>query len=175
MRAIVLACALTLCSLAAAQADDIADCNQVRDPHLRLRACSQIIAASGYATNEKALAYHNRANAGANAEALADFDQAVNLRPDDDATSYTGRAWVRLALRDFDGAIADYSEALRLAPGTVSSHVGRGHAHFVRGDTTAAIADFTEAVHLNPQSASAYNRRGLAYRRSGELARAIDD
>jgi tetratricopeptide (TPR) repeat protein len=178
MRAIVLACALTLCSLGAAQADDIADCNQVRDPHLRLRACSQIIAASGYATNEKALAYHNRANAradaGANAEALADFNQAVNLRSDA-AASYTGRARVRLALRDFDGAIADYSEALRLAPGTVSSHVGRGHAHFVRGDTTAAIADFTEAVHLNPQSASAYNRRGLAYRRSGDLARAIDD
>ena len=177
MRAIVIACAVTLCSLGAAQADAVADCNQVRDSQLRLRACSQIIAGD-YPTNEKALAYRNRANsradAGANAEALADFNQAVNLRPDD-ATSYSGRARVRLALRDFDGATADYSEALRLAPGTVSSHIGRGHAHFVRGDATAAIADFTEAIRLNPQSANAYNRRGLAYRRSGDLARAIDD
>jgi len=175
MRATVLGCIVTLCSVGAAQASAVADCNQVRDPQLRLRACSQIITGSGYAINEKALAYRNRANArsdvGANTEALADFNEAVNLRPDD-STSYAGRARVRLALRDFDGATADFSEALRLDPGTVSSNIGRGHAHFVRGDTTAAIADFTEAIRLNPQSASAYNRRGLAYRRSGHLSHA---
>ena len=79
------------------------------------------------------------------------------------------------ALRDADGAIADYGQALLLAPATASLHVGRGHAHFVRGDTTAAIADFTEAIRLNPQSASTFNRRGLAFRRSGDLARAIED
>jgi len=156
MRATVLGCIVTLCSVGAAQASAVADCNQVRDPQLRLRACSQIIARSGYAINEEALAYRNRANArsdaGANTEALADFNEAVNLRPDD-STSYAGRARVRLALRDFDGATADFSEALRLDPGTVSSHIGLGHAHFVRGDTTAAIADFTEAIRPNPQSA----------------------
>ena len=113
------------------------------------------------------MVYRNRGNAradaGANAEALADFNQAVTLRPDE-AAGFAGRARARLAGQDFDGAIADYSEVLRLAPGTVSSHIGRGHAHFVRGDTTAAIADFRT-----------YNRRGLAYRRSGDSARAIDD
>jgi len=178
MRAVILGCVVVLCTVGAAQADAVADCNQMRDPQLRLRACSQIIAEPGYTTNQKAVAYRNRANAradaGANTEALADFNQAVDLRRDD-PTSYTGRARARLALQDFEGAIADYSEALRLTPGTVSSHIGRGHAHFVRGDTTAAIADFTEAIRLNPQSASAYNRRGLAYRRSGDLGRAIDD
>ena len=81
----------------------------------------------------------------------------------------------KLAVRDIDGAIADYSEALRLAPGTAALLVGRGHAHFVKGDTSAAIADFNEAIRLNPKSASTLNRRGLAYRRSGDLARAIDD
>ena len=178
MRAVIFGCVVVLNSVGAAQADAVADCNQIRDPQLRLRACSQIIAEPGYTTNEKAVAYRNRANAradaGANTEAFADFNKAVDLRRDD-AAGYTGRARVRLAFRDFDGAIADYSEALRLAPGTVSSHIGRGHAHFVIGDTTAAITDFTEAIRLNPQSASAYNRRGLAYRRSGDLARAIED
>jgi tetratricopeptide (TPR) repeat protein len=71
--------------------------------------------------------------------------------------------------------VADYSEALRLVPGTASFHVVRDHAHFVRGDTTAAIADFTEAIRLSPKSASTYNRRGLAYRRWGDLPRAIED
>jgi hypothetical protein len=60
-----------------------------------------IIVDSGYAVNEKAVAYRNRANAradaGANVEALADFNQVVSLRPDE-ATSYAGRARVRLAL-----------------------------------------------------------------------------
>src|SRR6516162_1795834 len=156
----------------AAQADVIADCNQVREPKLRLRACSEIISGS-YAAGEKAIAYRNRgsarADAGAGEQALGDFTEAIRLRPDEVA-GYVGRAPVRLALRDLDGAIADYSEALRLAPGTASFHVGRGHAHFVGGDTTAAIADLSEAIRLNPQSASAYNHRGLAYRRSGDLA-----
>jgi tetratricopeptide (TPR) repeat protein len=162
----------------AVQADSVADCNQVRDPRLRLLACSEVIAGSSYSTNEKAVAYRNRGNAradaGANVEALADFNETVSLRPDD-AAGLAGRARVRLALRDFDGAVADYSEALRLAPGTLSSHIGRGHAHFVRGDTTAAIADFTEAIRIDPKSASTYNRRGLAYRRSGDFGHAIDD
>jgi tetratricopeptide (TPR) repeat protein len=178
MRVGIFACVVILASVGAAQADAVENCNQARDPQLRLRACSEIISGSGYAANEKAVAYRNRANAradaGANAEALADSNQVVNLRPDE-ASSYAGRARVRLALRDLDGAITDYSEALRLAPGTASSHVGRGHAHIVRGDTTAAIADFTEAIRLNPNSPSTYNRRGLAYRRSGDLVRAIDD
>jgi tetratricopeptide (TPR) repeat protein len=178
MRFTILASLIVLCSVGSAQADIVADCNQVRDPQLRVQACSQIIAGPAHASAEKGVAYRNRgsarADAGANAEALADFNQAVALRPAD-PVSYAGRAGARLALRDFDGAIADYSEALRLAPETASSRIGRGHAHFVKGDTTAAIGDFTEAIRLNPKSASAYNRRGLAYRRSGDLPRAIED
>jgi tetratricopeptide (TPR) repeat protein len=178
MRAGVLGFVLMLCLIGTAQADAVRDCNQVRDPPLRLRACSEIIGGSSYSANEKAAAYRNRGNAradaGANVEALADFNQAVNLRPDE-AASYAGRARVRLALRDVNGAIADYNETLRITPGTVSSYIGRGHAYFVKGDAPAAIADFTEAIRLNPKSPSTYNRRGLAYRRSGDLARAIDD
>ena len=46
MRSATLGSVVILCSVSAAQADTVADCNQVRDPQLRLRACSQIIAAS---------------------------------------------------------------------------------------------------------------------------------
>jgi tetratricopeptide (TPR) repeat protein len=169
---------VTLASTSALSAEAIADCNQLSDQRLLLRACSEIIEGSGYSLNERAVAYRNRGNAradaGVNAEALADFDQAVVLRPDD-ASGFAGRARVRLALKDLDAAIVDYSEALRLVPGSVASLAGRGHAYFIRGDTAAAIADFTEAIKFNPKSASTYNRRGLAYRKSGDFARAIDD
>jgi len=90
------------------------------------RTCWQIIAAAGYATSEKAVAYDNRANvrAGANAEALTDFNQDINLRPDE-ATSYAGRARVRLGVAGIRQSQRRW--ALPLVPDTVSFHICLGH------------------------------------------------
>jgi len=109
MRPAILGCLAALCVASAARADVVADCDQSRDPQLRLRACSEIIVGLGYGTNEKAnrLSQNARADASANAEAPADVNQAVTLRPDE-AVGLEGRARVRLAVRDFDGAIADH-------------------------------------------------------------------
>ena len=173
-----LACLALVVGAGAAYADVLADCSQNRNPELRLRACSAVILGPGYSPDEKALAYRNRGNAradaGANAQAVIDFSEAIRLRPKDVA-GYGGRGRVKLALQDLDGAIADYSEALRIAPDTAAFLIGRGHAHFLKGDTTGAIGDFTEVIRLNPKSASTFNRRGLAYRRLGNLERAIED
>jgi tetratricopeptide (TPR) repeat protein len=181
MKRIGLACLVVSAAASGAIADTLADCSQGRNSDVRLRACSDIIAAPAYGPNEKALAYRNRGNAradaGASAQAVADFNEAIRLRPND-ASGYAGRARAQLALRNVAAAIDDYDAALRLAPttpATASLYVGRGHARFVKGDLAAAIADFTEAIRLNPNSTSTFNRRGLAYRRSGDLARAIDD
>jgi tetratricopeptide (TPR) repeat protein len=170
---------LLLCLAASgATGDPLADCRQARSADLRLRACSEVIANPAHGADEKALAYRNlgnaRADAGANNQALADFNEAIKLHPSE-AAAYAGRARARLALRDILGAIADYDEAIRLAPETGGFHVGRGHARFVRGNHAGAIEDFTEAIRLNPKSASAFNRRGLAHRRAGDLPRAIED
>ena len=176
-RTIGLACLVVLAA-GAAVADTLADCSQGRNSDVRLRACSEVIAGAGYSRDQKALAYRTRGNArvdaGAGAQAIADFSEAIRLRPDE-AAGYAGRGRARLAVQDLAAAIADYGDAIRLAPATASFHVGRGHAQFLRGDTTAAIADFSEAIRLNPRSAGTFNRRGLAYRRSGDLARALDD
>ena len=162
----------------AARADAIADCSQSRDAQARLRACSDVLAGQAYSPEQKALAYRNRGNAradaGAGAQAVADFTEAIRLQPGE-AGGFAGRGRAKLVVQDVDGAIADYSEALSLAPGNASYHTARGHAHFVRGESTAAIADFTEALRVNPNSPSTLNRRGLAYRRSGNLERAIED
>jgi tetratricopeptide (TPR) repeat protein len=177
LRRIGLACA-TLFVASGAVADTLADCTQSRNPELRLRACSEVISNSKYGAEDKALAYRNRgaarADAGATAQAVADFSEAIKLLPTD-ASSYAGRGLAKLGLGDATGAIGDYGEALRLKPDGAAFLAGRGHAHFIKGDQPAAIADFTEVIRLNPNSASALNRRGLAYRRSGDLARAIDD
>jgi tetratricopeptide (TPR) repeat protein len=162
----------------AAIADPRADCARAANAAARLRACTAVIDGAAYGAEDKAIAYRTRGNArtdaGASAQAVSDFSQAIRLRPDD-ASGYAGRARARLALRDFDGAIADYGEALRLAPRSAAHHAARGHAHYVKGDTKSAIADFDEALRINPNSPGTLNRRGLAYRRAGDLDRAIDD
>jgi tetratricopeptide (TPR) repeat protein len=178
VRSIGLALLALAVAASQAMADPHADCSRGRNAEVRLRACSEVIAGSTFSPDEKAVAYRNRGNAradaGAAAEANADFTEAIKLRPND-ATSHAGRGRAALTLGDTSGAIADYSEALRRMPDSVSFLVGRGHAHLLKGDLPDAIADFTEAIRLNPKSASAFNRRGLAYRRSGDLARALDD
>jgi tetratricopeptide (TPR) repeat protein len=178
MRRVGLACLVIAAAASGAVADTIADCTLGRNSDVRLRACSEIISSPTHGPEDKALAYRNRGNAradaGAASQAVADFNEAIRLRPDD-ASGYAGRGRARLALGDSAGAVADYGEAVRLKPETASFHVGRGHARFVQGDLPAAIGDFTEAIRLDPKSPSTFNRRGLAHRRAGDLARAIDD
>ena len=48
-------------------------------------------------------------------EALEQLDAAVALEPDN-PYRYSSRAWIRAALKDVDGAIADYRKALDLDP-----------------------------------------------------------
>lgn len=159
-------------------AGPVEDCALGRNAQLRLKSCSEVIAAPGFANDEKARAYRVRAGlrleAGAAADSVADFTQAMRLVTPDSVV-LSGRARARLVLGDSAGALADYNDALKLQPQSAGLYIARGHVHFVRGNAAASIADFTEALRLNPSSASAFNQRGLAYRRSGETEKAIAD
>lgn len=161
-----------------AHADALDDCAQARNPQVRLSACSDVIAAPRYQSEQKARAHRQRGilrlDAGAVADAIADFGAALRLGPPD-ANTFAGRARAHMVRGDIVSAVADYAEAIRLAPDHAQHYLGRGHAYAVKGDAQAAISDFTRALQLNPNSANAHNQRGLAYRRSGDNARAIED
>jgi tetratricopeptide (TPR) repeat protein len=75
---------------------------------------------------------------------------------------------------DYDRAIADYDEAIRLAP-RANFLTNRGDAYNQKRDYDRAIADYDRALRLNPGFYLAYNNRGAAYRRKGDLDRAIAD
>ena len=76
---------------------------------------------------------------------------------------------------DYDRAIQDYNEAIRLNPKETLSHVARGDAYKKKGDFDRAIQDFDEAIRLNANYERAYYDRGGAYIDKDDYDRAIQD
>jgi tetratricopeptide (TPR) repeat protein len=76
---------------------------------------------------------------------------------------------------DYDNAIADFDEAIRLKPNDAEAILGRGFAYEKKGDYDNAIKDFSKAIELEPNDAEAFNNRGFAYRKKGEHDKAIAD
>jgi lipoprotein NlpI len=76
---------------------------------------------------------------------------------------------------DFERAIADYNEAIRLDPKNAVAFDNRAVAYRENGDPDRAIADCNEAIRLDPKSAGSFYSRGLAYRDKGDPERAIAD
>src|SRR6266481_4148763 len=76
---------------------------------------------------------------------------------------------------EFDRAIADFSQAIKLDPNYALAYNNRGFAYFRKNDFDRAIVDYTEAVKRNPNYALAYNNRGNAYFRTNDYDRAISD
>ena len=84
----------------------------------------------------------------------------------------------KLAIGDYDGAIANYTEYIASNPTTESKAVAysdRSAAKQGKGDLDGAIADHTKAIELNPDYANAYNNRGNAKKDKGDLGGAIAD
>lgn len=76
---------------------------------------------------------------------------------------------------DYDRAIKQYTEAIRLDPANTKYHRNRGMAYRKKGDHDRAIQDYTEAIRLDPSYTFAYRSRGLAHADKGDYDRAIAD
>jgi tetratricopeptide (TPR) repeat protein len=85
----------------------------------------------------------------------------------------SGQAWDGKG--DYDRAIADYNQALRIDPQNAWAYNNRGIAWRNKGDYDRAIADYNQALRIDPQNAWAYNNRGIARRNKGDYDRAIAD
>ena len=91
------------------------------------------------------------------------------------AFAYLQRGMALYDLSEYDKAIADFSEAIRLNPKNAAPWVNRGWAYLRKENFKEAINDFSEAINVAPQVASSYIQRGIAYHRAGESDKAIDD
>jgi len=100
-------------------------------------------------------------SAGGFDKAIANFSEAIRLRPDD-APAFNSRGSAYESKGDDDRAIVDYNEAIRLNPNYAFAFNNRGLAYAHKGNQFRAIADYNEAIRLNPNYALAFCNRGLA-------------
>jgi tetratricopeptide (TPR) repeat protein len=90
------------------------------------------------------------------------------------AEAFNNRGFGYRLKGDYDRAIADYAQAIKLNAKLAAAFVNRGVAHDKKGDFDHAIGDYDQAIKLKP-SIEAYFNRGNAYLGKSQYASAIDD
>ncbi len=79
------------------------------------------------------------------------------------AEAYNNRGLAFYGLKQYDWAIKDYNQALKLDPAFTTAYNNRGNSHYAQAKYKLALADFNHSLQLNPGYASAYYNRGLVY------------
>jgi tetratricopeptide (TPR) repeat protein len=77
--------------------------------------------------------------------------------------------------KDYDRAIADFGETMRLDPTIEYSLHLSGDAHRLMGDYERAIADYTEEFRRTAPNGQQIKDRAIAYLLAGQFDRAIED
>ena len=91
------------------------------------------------------------------------------------AIGYQVRGNAYRAKGEFDKAIEDYNEAIKVDPNDASSYNFRGLAFQSKGLIDESIADFNEAIRLRPTFAFAHSNRGLSHTLRADLVSALSD
>jgi tetratricopeptide (TPR) repeat protein len=170
-----LALPLLATSTARAQAAQQRQCLAMGGPG-QLEACSSLIAAGRGSVAEY---YYARGSALLDKRdcdgALADFDAAVRLKPNE-AAYHGGRGLVFYSCkRDFGQALAAFSQVVRLTPNDAAAWDIRSNCKKLLGDLDGAIADDTMAIRLDPKTAMYRGNRAIAYQEKGDRINALAD
>jgi tetratricopeptide (TPR) repeat protein/tRNA A-37 threonylcarbamoyl transferase component Bud32 len=97
----------------------------------------------------------------------------VALRPDSPGAHLNLGMLLRDQKCDYDGAIAEYREAIRLKKDYAEAHHNLGYALYLRGRLDEAIAEYREAIRLKKDDAQAQLNLGIALSAKGRLDEAI--
>ncbi|HEY7315773.1 MAG TPA: tetratricopeptide repeat protein [Gemmataceae bacterium] len=89
------------------------------------------------------------------------------------AYAHRGSAWKEKG--EYDIAIKDYNEAIRLQPEETVWFSNRGLVWHDKKEYDKAIIDFNEAIRLDPKNVWAFNDRGYAWETKKEYDKAIAD
>jgi tetratricopeptide (TPR) repeat protein len=107
--------------------------------------------------------------------ALRDYDAAIRGNPWN-VIAFADRGLLLARVRNqYDLAVADFDQALKLAPDNVQILILRGDTSAAQGKFTQALADLDRAVSLAPRDPDAYTHRASAHSRKGATGAALQD
>lgn len=139
--------------------------------------CTEAIKANPkepFAYNTRALAYRSKKE---NARALADFDQAIRLRPL--PMFFYNRGVAHYETGDDKSAIADLTRALQ---GKGSGQplreiclVTRARCYINQSQSAPALADLNAAIKLDPRDSEAYRLRGIIHKVAHQYDKSLAD
>jgi tetratricopeptide (TPR) repeat protein len=96
------------------------------------------------------------------------------LNPDD-PQSYYNRANAYYGKEEYQQAIKDFDEAIRLQPDYYDAYDNRGLAYGHMGEYARAVRDFGKATALDPNRPNAYFNRSTILARTGDYDGALKD
>ena len=108
-----------------------------------------------------------------------DTEARGSLAGEEDATAssdpafYLARSMRHFRRGNFDRAITDCDEAIRLEPGNAQAYGHRGQAWAAKGDIDRALADYEAAIRIDPNNPILLRDQGILWRRLGDLDRAL--
>ncbi|MEM7474858.1 MAG: tetratricopeptide repeat protein [Planctomycetota bacterium] len=108
------------------------------------------------------------------------FEQAVSyftkkLDKERSDTNYYDRGCLWHKRGEYDLAISDFNDAIRLDPDDAALYNGRGSAYTSTKQLERAMVDFDKAIQLDPSNAMVFNNRGFAFADKKQYDRALAD
>jgi tetratricopeptide (TPR) repeat protein len=94
--------------------------------------------------------------------------QSGGQTPQGLVAAFNSRGNAHLNNRNYDRAIDDYNETIRIDPKYAIGFYNRGLAYLRKGRLDPAIEDFDAAIRLNPKYTSAFVNRALAYQEKAQ-------
>jgi tetratricopeptide (TPR) repeat protein len=92
----------------------------------------------------------------------------------DFAAAYVNRGGIYEVKGNYDRALADSNQAIKLDPDYPTAYQLRGIVYSNRHDYDRAIADYDQMIKLNPNDATGYNLHSMTYRsKAGDIFSAI--
>ncbi len=108
-------------------------------------------------------------------KAVADIDKAISIDKYI-SSAYAQRAVIKVLYdADYDAALVDMNEALRLDPKEVSYYFNRARIKYHQEDLRGAMEDYDYILQLDPGNTMTYYNRGLLRMQVGERNKAILD
>jgi len=89
--------------------------------------------------------------------------------------AYNNRGIVYANKGEYEKAIEDQTQALKIDPNFAGAYLNRALAYANKGDYEKAIDDYNKALEIDPNYTDAYLNRGLAYFAKHEYDKAIAD